>query len=209
MKTPLIPALLGLILIQATAQSEDTNNAPAASGEILQAIQPLLDQINAFGSLTYELAAEKHAVNSNHHEIWIITFHKGGSARKYSDGRFTLLSLPVLAEKEKSAICLFATHYNSFNLAVSDELVTAGNYKDARDLLRLTRHFDRCGDASLSDMVERKLSHLEKLMRGDEPDKNLKDFLELKEEHGTTFELGIPGKVPIVKTNDLFGVCLP
>jgi len=116
-----------------------------------------------------DLAAERYAANSNRNETWILTVHVGHSIRKYTDGKYTVLSLPASKQEARGAICSYVNQYNSLNLRAADLLVRSGKYDEARNLLQLIDHFG-CQGSHTNQEAKKRLPYLAKLVAGEDPE---------------------------------------
>jgi hypothetical protein len=202
-----VAGILGFVFLVGAARSalgQDQKSPPASAPK-----DYLLAEISSLSGLLYELAAERFAANSNRNETWILTVHHGTMIRRFNDGKFTLLSLPIRQPTDRIAMCRYTAQYNAFNLQAADRLVKAGKYKEAEEIYRLVLHFERCGDEIMKEQVEKKLAFVDKLKKGDHPDLNLRTFMELCDELGTLVDFTQVEKLsPTIVTN-ILSVRLP
>ena len=140
----------------------------------------LITEVNSLSRLLFELAAERYVVNSNRSDVCIITMHNGRTIRKYNDGTYTIISLPVVEPSDRIALCRYAEQYNCFSVYSADLNTTKGNYREAIVLYRLLLHFDNCRGL-FRERLETRLSLAEKLNRGEDLESNLRKFKELIE----------------------------
>lgn len=161
-----------------------------------------VNEINSLNRLLYALAAERYAANSNRNQTWIMTVHEGGWLGKFTDGRYTVVSLPTLEPSDRIAVCRYAGQYNAFNLQSADAKAQAGKYHEARELYELTLRFDPCG-GPLREEMEQKLACLRRLEKGEEPDKNLKRLRELHVDYTTGLDLVRIETAPVRVVRDL------
>jgi hypothetical protein len=186
-----------LIVFSALAWMQE-QEPPAASAPK----DHLFAEIASLSGFLYELAAERYAAHSNRNETWFLTVHQGRNLRKWTDGRFTLLSLPALDKRDRIAKCRYAAQYNAFNLQAADRLVKAGKYAEAEELYCLVLYFDRCGDDIMREQTNTKLTVLEKLKKGEDRESNLKRFEELCDELAPLVDFSQVEKLaPTVVTN--------
>jgi hypothetical protein len=169
----------------------------------------LVDEINSLSRLLFQLAAERYAATSNRSENWIFTVHEGRTVRKFSDGRFVLVSLPLFQPTDTIAVRRYAAHYNAFNIQFADRLAKAGNYKKARELYELVRHFDPTGVDFTRDQLDKKLAYLRKLENREDTTKNLKELLALSEEIGPLVDFTMIDKLAPTTVTNLTSIRLP
>lgn len=125
----------------------------------------LLQLIDAQNRLAANLAAERFALCSNRAPPTVLASHYGTNVLKYSDGRFCVVSLPIVKPLDEGVLCLYTELFNTWHIANADERIKAGKYKEAADLYRVLLHFARCDDL-YKEVLERRLPLLEQLAQG-------------------------------------------
>ena len=192
--------LLALTALTLSTRSQEPDQA--AGGIITIARETaikLLDDVSSYGGLSFQLAAERYAANTNKNEKWILTVHNGRRIQKFTDKNYIVVSLPVIEPRDKLALCQYATSYNAFSERACDLMVKAGKYKEPKELYRLLIHFD-CG--VLKERYEQKLDYVGKLERKEDVEENLKKFMELSNDLFTRVDFSQMEKAtPTVVTN--------
>ena len=171
-----------LVLLTSAVGVDRAKAAPTVEGP-LPIPKAAVEHINAQLRLLVDLATERYIANSNRNEIWILTVHRGTAAKKYTDGRRILLSLPAAEDGDRSVLRAYATTYNSLTLGAADLEVKAKRYVDARETYRLLLRFGCWGKEGLEqEKLEERLALVGKLERGEDTDGNLKKLLSLHAE---------------------------
>ena len=124
---------------------------------------------------------------------------------KYTDGKKTVVALPVVGPNDEAGLRRYVDHYNSFNIKRADLAVKAGRYKAAREIYRLLQHFNP--QSPLADGVTRRLSLLDRIERGQDTEKNLREFMDLFTDLGPSFLAGLEDVSP-VRVNNLLEIKL-
>ena len=146
------------------SQHDATTNR-LGSSEIPSDDQSITALLNVLGNL----AAERHSAHHKRNETWILAVHEGNDVRKFTDGKYTLLSLPVLELPERAATYAYVNAYNRYNLQDADSLVLSGNYQEARQIFRLVERFGG-SNASITTLARSGLSLLTRIESGREPE---------------------------------------
>ena len=202
--------LIAIGLFACTKPSDTPKGSPNENREVytnaMDAINAQNDEIIGLSRVIYELAAERFAANTNGNQKWVLTSHPGRMIRRYTDRKYTVVSLPIVEPRDEIAIRRYCTHYNAFSERAADLKVEAGHYSEARELFQLLHHFDR-GDRK--DDYGRKLKLLDKLEKKEDAELNLKQFMELSRDLVLGIDFSQIDKVnPTVVTN-LLDVRLP
>lgn len=155
-------ACVAIAVLAQESHQPTESTTPPAQAERAQ-YDWLFAEASSLGQIMYELAAERHTDNADRGEMWIMTVHRGTTIRKYSDGRFTVVSLPIVHPDVRIGLCRYAAQYNALNVVDADRLVMNGRYEDARRIYNLVLHFDRCGDSILKEQTGKKLELLKRL----------------------------------------------
>ena len=207
----LILAALFVALIELLARSgQNDNGRPGSQTKVytnaVDLIKAQADEINARSRLLYELAAERYSVNTKSNKKWVLTMHHGRKIRRYTDGNYTVVSLPIFEPGDEPALCNYCTHYNSLAARAADLKAQAGEYTEAKRFYKLLVHFD-CGD--LKKDYERKLTYLDKLERKEDVEVNLKKFMELSIPLGLTVDFSEIEKIQPIAVTNLLEIKLP
>ena len=109
---------------------------------LAQPTQAELDLEHSYATMLFHLALERFAENSKRDEIWVICLRASasGEIQKYSDGKFTVVSIPVLSFEEQGMSC-YAAHYHGCNLGLGAGWCRERKFDDARRLFRLMQKF--------------------------------------------------------------------
>jgi hypothetical protein len=140
----------------------------------------MVKDLNSDASALFELAGERFAANEKKGRTWILTLHdasKSFGVLKYTDGKITVVALPVLTADDEAGLRRYVDHYNSHNVRSADLKVKAGRYQQARELYTLLLQFDPHG--SLGDGLRRRLFFLKKIENGDEVEQNVEHLMSL------------------------------
>jgi hypothetical protein len=159
------------------------------------------NEIMQFLDLLANLAAERYAAHSNRNETWVLTVHDGISVRKYTDGRYTVLSLPVSKADARGAICGYVNQYNSFNLKAADNLIVLGKYSEAMQLCRLIEHFG-CRGSHANEEAKKRVVYLTALEEGKDRTAILNELRALYVDYRSPNDFArIDQSMPITVTN--------
>lgn len=172
------------------------------SGAEAATAKEMVKELNSAASALFDLAGERFAANEKRHAVWIMTLHdasKSLEVLKYTDGRITVVALPVVVPDGELGLRRYVNAYNAYNVKSADLKVKAGRYKEARELYSLLLHFDPQG--ALAEGVRRRLAHLEKLEKGDDVQKNLKELMDLFTDLSPSLLAGIEDVRPTPATN--------
>lgn len=182
MKKIAIPVILGsaLLFLASFLQSQTRPEGQSFDENVRK--EQLVEAINSFSRLLADLAAERYSSSSN--ESVILTLHEGKLIEKYTDGKYTIVSLPIFQSSDRTALCVYVENYNAFHLATADKAVGVGRYSEAKELYEVLLHFTRCSDLT-KEILEKRLPLLKKLEVGEENENNLKKFRELNQFYGT------------------------
>jgi hypothetical protein len=169
---------LVLVLIVSVAAGATHLRAPQKTDaeqqtDLLRKLKYLEEVNQSLSVMLFELAAERYAQSTNKWRIF--TAHRGGTVRQFTDGKYTVISLPFRERSDEIAVCRYAGLYNSFTQDSADLLVTkAGNYKEAEEVFRLLLHFSRDGIGN--EGLASRLKLLEKLQKAEDRHATLAEF---------------------------------
>lgn len=167
--------ILCALLTAIGVRSEDPLLKPLLANSPVE--KHLLDENQSLSRVLAELAAERYSFHSNRNEVWIFTIHQGSKPRKYTDKKYTVVSLPLDNLTHESALTRYVDLYNRHNEKAADALVKAGNYSEAREIFGLLLHYNRSG-VGKAELI-RRLTLLDKLDKGEEMQDNLRKFMDL------------------------------
>jgi hypothetical protein len=146
-----------------------------------------------------ELAAAMHSSNTKSNKKWVLTAHNGRTSRSYTDGDYTIISLPLFKGTNDYAIRLYCSYYNGFTERTADSWVEAGEYKKARKLYQLLQHFTPWAGEGI---YVPKIALLDKLEKGDNVQANTQKYLAFALETPVKMILsGIENIPPMMVTN--------
>lgn len=206
-KSVLISVVGTILLIGLSVSTSDETAAFRETDDGLLRTQ-LINEVNSLSRLLYELAAERYWATSNQNETLILTFHEGRSLMKYTDGKYTVASFPMVQETDRISLSRYTAQYNVFNVRDADLKVEAAKYEQARELYRLVAHFTQ-DDPLLKDRIEKKLLLVDRLEHGKDFDKTLQQFRELSENLGTPMHLFQVETLPPTIVTNLLTIQLP
>jgi len=160
--------LFGLLTALVLAGVEISAAPPRIKGS--NAGPPADDQRNKYMAhmlnLTGNLAQERFLSNSNRQSVLVFGVHYGKKVRKFTDQKYTVVSLPAESEEERGIVGGYVDQYNYFNLGLVDSLGEQGKYSEARLLCQLIKHF--CCPGYVYDEADKRLPYLERLANGDD-----------------------------------------
>jgi len=137
--------------------------------------QELLALINAFARLSANLAAERYSLHASGTQTCILTAHTGNQIRKFTDGEFLIVSLPIERPDDRGAVCLYADHFNRGHLNAAEKDLAAGKYREMARLYRVLLHFSPCGNLR-KELLQGRLPLLEQMEKGRDVEENLRKF---------------------------------
>lgn len=148
--------------------------------------EQLITVVNACNRLLSDLAVER-SLNFGSNVITVFTSHEGNSIKKYTDGKFMIISLPLIQPSDRAALCVYIENCNALHWRNIDKAVNAGRHAEARKICEVLLHFESCGGA-VRDVLEKLLKVIKNLEEGQNVNENLKKYLELKEYYGVPMQ---------------------
>jgi hypothetical protein len=199
--------LLGIALMVAWNVTTGQTNETSSKGNIDTRGEPvskLFDEVNSIGSAMFELAGERYAANEKRQVVWIMTLHDprwtaSFEVLKITDGKITVVALPIMGQNAETGLRRYVDHYNSYNIKAADLMVKAAKYDEAYQLYRLLLRHD--SGSSFADEIRLRLGLLEKIKSGEDLQKNLAQFLALYTNLSPSFLVGLHSVEPTVVTN--------
>jgi len=165
------------------------------------------NEASTYAFALHHLASERFAENLNRGEVWIISLTEtvGSEVRKFSDGKFTVVLIPV-RPFEREGICLYAGHYHDRNLALAARWCREGKLTEARTLFRLMLKYSCEGETQ--GLCHSGIQMLDEISKGNPSDKLVDEFESSLKKHagssaGTLDKLN---QTRPVSTNDLFNL---
>jgi hypothetical protein len=161
-------------------------------------ITNMVKELNSDASALFELAGERFAANEKRGRTWLLTLHdasKSFGVLKYTDGRLTVVALPVMTPDDEAGLRRYVDHYNSHNVRSADLKVKTGKYQQARELYTLLLHFDPHG--SLADGLTQRLSFLKKIEKGEDVEQNVEHLMSLSTDLRLSFLAGMDDTPPV------------
>jgi hypothetical protein len=190
-----------LIIVCGLSQSHADPLSPATNVVRFDA-RELLKENSSLESVLFQLAAERFTANQKRHKTWIMTLHDGSTTFdviKYTDGKTTVIALPVLDPNDEYGLRRYVDHYNRLNIKAADLEVKAGEYREAHQLYRLLLHHDP--RSSLAEGIRLRLQYLERIEAGHDVQTNLSEFVKLYTDIAPGFLLGVEDTKPVLVTN--------
>ena len=166
------------------------------------ATNDMVKELDSAASALFQLAGERFAANEKSHAVWIMTLHdasKSFEVLKYTDGRTTVVALPVVVPDDEFGLRRYVDAYNGYNLKSADLDVKSGRYKEAREMYSLLLHFDP--PVWRAEGLRRRLAYLERIEKGEDVQKNLREFMGLFTNLSPSFLAGLEAVRPAVVTN--------
>jgi hypothetical protein len=205
-----IRPLVGLVVICLLPAMHDRQSALAESGApgpatvtmSVAAVTNMVKELNSAGSALFDLAGERFAAVEKRREVWIMALHSADESfhvLKYTDGKVTVVALPVVGPDDELGLRKYVDHYNRFNIKSADLAVKDRRYKDAREIYTLLQHFNP--RSALTEGVKRRLVLLEQIEKGEDTERKLKEFADLFTDVGPSFLAGMDDSSPVRVTN--------
>ena len=205
MTNPASIALLFLLCISPRTMGQERQATTMAGPDPLtRTITNMVKELNSDASALFELAGERFAANEKRGRTWILALHDASNSfgvLKYTDGKITVVALPVMTPDAETGLRRYVEHYNSYNVRSADLKVKAGRYQEARQLYTLLLHFDPHG--SLAGGLKRRLSFLKKIEKGDDVEQNVAYLMGLSTDLSPSFLAGMEDKPPVMVYNVL------
>lgn len=128
------------------------------------ALKGSFERETEYASTLFHLAGERFAAHEQRGETWIFSTHAPTyPLRKFTDGRFTVVSVPTNGYTG-AGFELYAAHYNDFVLHKADLLALGGQYEDALVVYQLVLQYDSAGVAA--PYLRKRIALIEQLTRG-------------------------------------------
>jgi hypothetical protein len=165
-------------------------------------ITNMVNEWNSAASGLFDLAGERFAAVEKRHEVWVMTLHSANESLgviKYTDGKITVVALPVINPKDETGLRRYVDAYNRYNLRSADLKVKQGRYSEAQEMYTVLSHFDPRG--SLAEGVSRRLQLLERIESGKDKERDLKEFMDLYTDWGPSFMAGMDDAAPVAVKN--------
>ena len=208
MKVKVLPVLYVSLIAAAVCLGGISSNRAGANRQPVPLPGLRAEDLNSLNSILFELAAEKHAIHSSRGEKMILTLHEGRGVRKFTDGKWTVLSLPIAETQAEVGLCCYVRQYNSFVENQGDEMVREKRYQEAAELYRLLVHFDRCGGL-WRETLEKKLGLLLKISDNTDVENNQAEFEALCLRTASHMNLARSHMMAPTVVSNLFEVNLP
>ena len=120
----------------------------------------------AVGRLLCDLAAERYAQNTANGQTWVLTAEVGKHIRKFSDGKTTVLILPIPRPEDREAVVMYLTPYNALTLQAADDLAKAKRYARAEEIYSRLARFN-CSGPVFENEIRLRRQYLKQIQRGD------------------------------------------
>jgi len=141
------------------------------------------EQFNGMAGFLWSLAADRYRTDTNLGRRWILTGHLGADFRGYTDGEYSVISIPF-NERKKEATLLFCNHYNLFVHKEVDKAVQSEKIESAKKVLLILNSLKINGD----DQAERKLKLIKELEQSPKDKETVKKVLEITGDIGLTHD---------------------
>ena len=103
----------------------------------------LIAENKASAAAVIDLAVERFKLNQERGENWILTLQDADiEVRKYTDGKFTVVALPLDVSGVNAGLCRFVFAYNHMVIRAADQKVQAGALQEAETTYRLLLKHD-------------------------------------------------------------------
>jgi hypothetical protein len=191
-----ILAALNLI----SAQQGPPNARPEAT---------VLTENTSLSAVLFDLAAANWEKDTKDGQLKILTLHDWSDEQeilKFTDTRYMVISIPILSDGDLLGFCRYAASYNAFTMKAADEKVKAGNYKQARQIYELLKHFDCCD--VLKARLDPRLECLTRLEKGENVVDNLERFSKLFDNLGSLTGLSKADQIPPKLVTNLLDVAV-
>jgi hypothetical protein len=217
----------GLYLLQLAGDARETNS----SGGLVysdpgEAITDATAAINALGGLLFEFASAQYHRDSARKEKKLMTTHRGQTVKAYTDGKWTVVSIPFSNPTERAANALFCMHYNALVGTAIDAAVDAKSFKDAlifyqlaiqrarmtwtpqrwsEDPISIPHYLEHSIQLAISE-DEKKFALLEKMSRTGALEKDLQEYQKLCTPLQARYKLEEIDKVKPIGVPDLLSL---
>jgi hypothetical protein len=163
--------------------------------------------LNSYASALFCLATERYTVHEARNQTWIFHVHnssENSKLQKYTDGKFTVVSVPAQDDMEIEGLRLYAYHYNAWVMHKADLLAMDGHYDDSLSLYKLIQRFGDIG--CYSDQLAKKISLVEQLKAGVSVDSNKTALNSMINNYVHSVCDGLETAQPITVSNLFFNV---
>jgi len=106
-------AIAGCLVVFA-AFAVRVSAASKSFSNIEEALQAQLENVNDFASLTFDLARERYLADRKSGKRRVFTVHKGDRILSFTDGKSTVIALPILPPYKYTALANYCAHYNAW-----------------------------------------------------------------------------------------------
>ena len=168
----------------------------------------LTDMVNSQAAVIYGLAKERFQAHQARGETWVMRVHLGVSpetSKKYTDGKYVILSFPVLAHEYEGAH-LYVSHYNALTIRKADLSAFAGKYEEALTLYRLMQKYSNETNELKTNLAAR-IECVNNIISGHDKARWLKKIEELSVNYGRSAFEAIESTL-VIRTQDLFNLKL-
>lgn len=163
-----------------TGETSQPSN-PATRSKDTQFAALIAENNDAFAALV-DLAVERFKLNSHLGAHWIMaTQDADNEVRKYTDGKFTVVAVPLYGPGENPGLRRFVSAYNQMVIRDADMRVLAGDVKAAEAVYRLLLKHDP--SSSYANGLHTRLQYLEDLKTSGNTERLRKQFQELRPQY--------------------------
>jgi hypothetical protein len=168
--------LLGNACTKSQSPQEATSDAPAVLTN-RQFSTLSAEQLNSIGSVLSELAALQWTKEATNAKPIILSLHTNSfEVMKYTDGKYVIVSIPVINPQDTEEFCIYVNDYNQFYINQANSLARSGKYEEAEELYKLVIHFNPWGMGN--DLLSNQLLLLDRLRQQPDVVENRQKFLD-------------------------------